>query len=334
MFDALFDGIAGLLNFFYELVPSYGLAIALVTLAVMLLCFPLTAKATRSMAAMSKLQPEIRRIQQKYKNDRQKQSEETMALFKERNVTPFGGCLPMLVQAPVFFIMYRILFGLTSRGPDGTFAPKYLSPDSELFQVLDGARTMRDFGMDLAKTATEALKDSFLTGLPYFVLIAGVVATGYYQQRQITRRNPPSDPASDNPYMQSMQRMTKIYPLMYLIFGVTLPAGLNVYFLVSNAFRIGQQALIYKLDPTLLPAGKEEAATRVDTKPPRPAKEEGGSKGEEKGAEKAGKDRSAHPAGGKQRGSRPSSGGANGKAKGVPSKSGARRPVKKSRRGR
>lgn len=252
MFDALFDGLAGLLAFFYELAPDYGIAIALLTAAVMLLCFPLTAKSTRSMAAMTKLQPELKQIQQKYKDDRQKQSEATMALFKEHKVTPFGGCLPMLVQAPIFIVMYNVIAGLTRKGPDGGFDPKYLSEDSALYRALEGAKTMMSFGLDLAKNASDAAKDSFVSALPFFVLIAAVVATGYYQQRQITRRNP-QQANSDNPQLQAMQRMTKIYPLMYLVFGFTLPAGVVVYFLVSNLFRIGQQALIYRLDPQLAP---------------------------------------------------------------------------------
>lgn len=264
MFNALFDGLAWLLDFFYTYAGrSYGLSIALLTFTVMMLCFPLTAKGTRGMAAMSKLQPELKKIQQRHKDDRQKQSEETMALFKEHKVSPAGGCLPMLVQAPVFFIMYQVLIGLTRRGEDRTFDPKYLSPGSALHEALDGARTMKSFGIDLAETASDAARASFIGAIPFFAIIACVVATGYYQQRQITRRNPQTAGAADNPYMQSMQRMQKIFPLMYLVFGFTLPAGILIYFLVSNLFRIGQQALIYKMDPSLLPSA---GAPIVDAK--------------------------------------------------------------------
>ena len=252
MFDAIFDGLASLLSFFYELIPNYALAIALLTVAVMLALFPLTAKGARSMMKMSKLQPELKRLQQKHKNDRAKLNEETMALFKEHKVSPVGGCLPLLVQAPVLFIMYQVLIGLTRRGgpDDRTFNPKYLSEDSALFQALDKSREMVSFGVDLAQTASDAAKDSFLTAIPYFTLIALTVFTGYYQQRQMTRRNP-QQPNSDNPMAESMQRMTKLMPLMYLVFGFTLPAGILVYFVVSSLFRIAQQAFIYRHDETL-----------------------------------------------------------------------------------
>jgi len=252
MFDIVFSGLAGLLSLFYDLVPNYAIAIGLLTVTVMLLLFPLNAKGMRSMAAMSKLSPELKRIQAKHKNDKVKQNEEVMALFKEHKVTPFGGCLPLLLQMPVLFIMYNVIRGLTHRGEGGRFDPKYLDEGSRLYRDLASSTTMDSFGLDLAKSASEVLKVSFVTALPFLVLIVGVVAAGYFQQAMISRRNPNQN-LDDNPMAKQMQQMTKIMPLMYLVFGFTLPAGLNVYFLISSIFRIGQQALIYKMDPTLSP---------------------------------------------------------------------------------
>ena len=253
MFDIVFSALAGLLSFFYQLVPNYAIAIALLTLSVMLLLFPLNAKGMRSMAAMSKLSPEIKKIQAKHKNDKVKQNEEVMALFKENKVTPFGGCLPLLLQMQVLFVMYNVIRGLTHRGSEGRFFdPKYLDEGSKLYRDLASSTTMESFGVDLAKSASEVLKVSFVTAIPFLVLIVGVVAAGYFQQAMISRRNPNQN-TDDNPMAKQMQQMTKIMPLMYLVFGFTLPAGLNVYFLVSSIFRIGQQTLIYKMDPTLSP---------------------------------------------------------------------------------
>jgi YidC/Oxa1 family membrane protein insertase len=263
MFDIVFSALAGLLSFFYDLVPNYAIAIALLTFSVMLLLFPLNAKGMRSMAAMSKLSPEIKRIQAKHKNDKVAQNEEVMALFKEHKVTPFGGCLPLILQMPVFFVMYNVIRGLVHKAPKdirvgdllirkGTFDPKYLDHGSELYKSLVGDTHMRAFGMDLARSASEVLKGSFITALPFLLLIVLVVAAGYFQQAMISRRNPNQN-VDDNPMAKQMQQMTKVMPLMYLVFGFTLPAGLNVYFLISSMFRIAQQTLIYKMDPTLLP---------------------------------------------------------------------------------
>lgn len=251
MFDALFDGLAWLLDFFYTLTPSYGVAIILLTIAVYTVAFPLTAKSTRSMAAMAKLQPELQKIKHRYPDDRQKQSEETFALMREHGTSPLGGCLPLLVQMPVFFIMYQLLYNLTRKGEGGQFDPKYLAEDSALRTALENADgEMMSFGLDLAQTASTVLSNNFLTAIPFLLLIVALVGTGYFQQYQISRRNPQQQ-NSDNPYAQQMQRITKIMPLMYLVFGFTVPAGVVLYLLVSNSFRIVQQTLIYRLDPSL-----------------------------------------------------------------------------------
>ncbi len=262
MFDIVFSTLAGLLSFFYQLVPNYAVAIALLTITVMLLLFPLNAKGMRSMAAMSKLSPEMKKIQAQHKNDKVKQNEEIMALFKEHKVTPFGGCLPLLLQMPVLFVMYHVIRGLVNKGPEGRFDPKYLDHGSSLYQALAGQTHMKAFGLDLARSASEVLKVSFVTAIPFLILIAGVVGAGYFQQAMISRRNP-NQSTDDNPMAKQMQQMTKVMPLMYLVFGFTLPAGLNVYFLVSSVFRIGQQTLIYRMDPTLSPG---HASRTLDSK--------------------------------------------------------------------
>jgi YidC/Oxa1 family membrane protein insertase len=185
-----------------------------------------------------------------------------MALFKEHKVTPFGGCLPLLLQMPVLFVMYNVIRGLVHKSSEGTFDPKYISHSSALYESLVGGTHMRSFGIDLARSASEVLKVSFVTAIPFLLLIVLVVAAGYFQQAMISRRNPQQN-TDDNPMAKQMQQMTRVMPLMYLVFGFTLPAGLNIYFLVSSVFRIGQQTLIYKLDPTLSPGhGAKTVASR------------------------------------------------------------------------
>src|SRR3954452_8580686 len=130
MFNSLARPLASLLAFFYSLIPSYMVAIVLLTLAIMLLLTPLTVKSTRSMLAMQRLQPEIKRLQQQHKNDRQALNEAMMAFYKEHNVNPLGGCLPMLLQMPVFFGLYEAIRGVTHN------PPKFLSESSSLFKSL------------------------------------------------------------------------------------------------------------------------------------------------------------------------------------------------------
>src|SRR3954468_2242551 len=135
-----FEPFAHLLSFFYQIWPSYGGAITLFTLAIMVVLTPLTLKGTRSMMQLQALQPEMKKIQAQYKDDRQKLNEELLKFYRENNINPLGGCLPLLVQIPVFIILYNVLRGLTANtvvvNGHEVFKPKYIDPSSKLFQAL------------------------------------------------------------------------------------------------------------------------------------------------------------------------------------------------------
>src|ERR1700686_1139073 len=124
--DPIAKPIAAVLAFFYGLVPNYFGSIFLLTVCVMIILTPLTIKQTRSMLVMQKLQPELKKLQDQHKNDRQALNEAVMALYKEHNASPLGGCLPMLLPFPVFLALFRVLEGL-SRKIGGKSMPKYLS---------------------------------------------------------------------------------------------------------------------------------------------------------------------------------------------------------------
>ncbi len=238
MFDWLFEGIAGALSGLYDLVPNYAVAIALLTVGIMVLTTPFTLKGTRSMVKMQLLQPEMRRLQLKYKDDRQKLNEELMAFYKANNLNPLGGCLPMLLQAPIFIVLYRVIRGLTERGPDGHFVPKYLSDSSALSEALHKTTEMMAFGIDLSESASKALSDGFGTGFPHVVLVAVVAVTSYFQQRQIQSRN-------QNAEIPPQQKMImRLFPVMFVFISFVAPSAIVVYFVVSNLFRIGVQAYI------------------------------------------------------------------------------------------
>src|ERR1700674_3583313 len=111
--DPIAKPIAAVLAFFYSLVPNYGAAIILLTVAVMVILTPLTIKQTRSMLVMQKLQPQLKRLQEEHKNDRAALNEAVMALYKEHNASPLGGCLPMLLPFPLFIALLRLLEQLT-----------------------------------------------------------------------------------------------------------------------------------------------------------------------------------------------------------------------------
>jgi YidC/Oxa1 family membrane protein insertase len=259
MLDGLFELISYTLNFFYELIPNYAIAIALLTCVVMLITTPLTLKGTRSMIEMQRLQPQIRRIQLEHKDDPTKRNEALMAFYREHEINPVGGCLPLLIQAPVFSILFYVVQGLTRDAKfvgvqkilqadywsgatvtDG-FRPKYLDHSTELYQSLLGQTEMNAIGdsyFDLSISATEALSKGFLTALPYILLVAIIAFLSWYQQKQIMGRNPN---AEVNPQQQMMMR---IGPAMYVFFAFVSPAAIGIYFLVSTLWRVGQQAFI------------------------------------------------------------------------------------------
>lgn len=252
MLDVFFDFFATLLSFFYDLIPDYGVGVILLTVAVMLLVTPLTLKGTRSMMELQMHQPELRRIQTEFRDDRQKMNEELMKFYAEHGVNPVGGCLPMLIQLPVFIILYNVIRGLTRRttlldsvltlgdgSAGGTFDPKYLDQSSALYQDLHGTREMVAFGIDLARTPVQAMQDGLVTALPYLVLVIGIAVTSFVQQKQIQGR-------SGGQVNPQMQMITKIMPIMFVFFSLNFPAALAVYWCTSGLWRIGQQYIIGK----------------------------------------------------------------------------------------
>ena len=236
--NQLFEGLAEVLAWLYHVTRSYGFSIILLTLGVRILVTPLTIKGTRSMMAMQKFQPEIRRLQQEHKGDRQRLNEELMRFYRENKINPMGSCLPLLIQMPVFLILYQVVHGITRRDPDGTFNPKYLSHDSELYQALDGAKDMMFLGMDLSRSALDTLQDSFVSSLPYLLIIAVVTATSYIQQKQVAGRNVGMD---INPMQK---KLMQFLPLTFAVFSFTFAAALGFYFLTSNLYQVAQQAYI------------------------------------------------------------------------------------------
>jgi YidC/Oxa1 family membrane protein insertase len=234
----MFEIIAKTLSAFYDLVPSYAAAIAMLTLAVMIVTTPFTLKGTRSMIQLQVLQPEMRRIQAQHKDDRQAQNEALMAFYRENNINPLGGCLPMLLQLPVFWILYRVVRGITETNGHGQFTPRYLDHDSAMYKSLTHHDKMLSIGVDLAESASEALQKSFGHALPYLLLVSIVAVSSYFQQRQIQGRNP----NAEIPAQQKM--LMRVMPAFFVIFAFIEPTALVVYFVTSNLYRIGMQAYI------------------------------------------------------------------------------------------
>lgn len=247
----MFEILARLLSFFFQLTNSYGFAIILLTVAVRLLLFPLTAKQTRSMAAMSRVQPQVKKLQAEYKDDRQKLNEELMKFYKQEGINPAAGCLPLVLQIPVFIGLFRVIKGLSHAGPLSSLQinvpkPNYLSANSEMYRsiVRSGGKLM-SWGFDLAQSAHNIGGD-FGKRLPYVLLVVVYAASGWIQQSMANKRNPS---AATGPGAQ-MQQIMKVFPIFMGIFSYNMPAGLVVYWLASNLWTIGQQEILFRSMPT------------------------------------------------------------------------------------
>ena len=259
----MFNVIAAVLAWFYGLVPSFGLAIILLTFVVMIVVTPLTLKGTRSMIKMQHLQPEMKKIQTRYKGDRDAMNKEMMAFYQANGINPMGGCLPLFVQAPVFMVLYQVLRGMTRRLSDTgadigwvagrlgaaesvsgapanlqAFYPAYVDPGSELFVDLANETEMLFLGFDLSRSAGAALSQSVMAAIPCLILILVVFASAWIQQRQIRGRNPD---ATVNPQQQMLM---KVMPFFLPVISFNLDAALVLYFVISNLYRIAQQSYI------------------------------------------------------------------------------------------
>lgn len=243
--DPLYNALGGILSAYYAVIPHYGVAIILLTATVSLIRMPLVSKQVKSQQEMQRIQPEIKRIQAKFKSDPQKRNEELMRVYKEHDVNPLASCLPLLLQMPLFIVLYRLILDL-AHDP-----PKHLPQPSRLFNSLvDDMGDMPAFGMDLADRASD------MTGggvVAVGILIVLVVATGFYQTRQMQARLPKESMNTQ------MAMVGKVMPVMFGVISFTIPAGVVLYFLISNMWQIGQQAYMYRHGPPggTPPKGKE-----------------------------------------------------------------------------
>lgn len=241
--------LGGTLSFFYGLVPNFGIAIILLTVTVGLLLFRLTLKQTRSMRAMQEIQPEIKRIQRELKHDKQAQQAAMMELYKERGVNPAAGCLPLLLQMPIWFALFNVLRSFGSDNP-----LRWVPEGSRLFEHISGGGSLTFLWMDMTRTpsnvgfggtlvdGTEVAGD-LVAFIPYAILIAIVVFTAFWQSKQTMAK---ANQANNQP--QPGQAVMKIFPIFFGFISFSMPTGLVVYFAASQIFRIGQQALIISLD--------------------------------------------------------------------------------------
>jgi len=268
--QALLNGLGAVLAWLYTLVPNYGVAIILLTLGIRVVLLPLAVKQVRSMQAMQMIQPEVKRLQKQFKGDRQRLNEETMKLYKTHGVNPFSGCLPLLLQFPILIALFQVL-----RVPGGEV---HIPKDSRLREAI--VRQDTDFaGTNLLCSASQAGQTVHIpvkegqtnpigdldcghggpVRIPYYVFLAAMIGTTYYQQRQMQK-------ASPGPVNQQQQLLSRIMPAFFGFIGFGFPAGLVLYWTTTNFVQIGQQAYMLSRGMVGQKAAPGDSGERVEKK--------------------------------------------------------------------
>src|SRR5689334_6646476 len=233
MWDLILNPFITVLTVLYQLFNSSVIAIILFTILIRLITYPLTAQQTKASKAMAELQPELKKIQDKYKNDREKLSQEQMKLYREYGVNPVGGCLPLIIQLPIWIGLYQAINHALAATPLQLLdlSGRFLIPGLDKLVPLNNVW----FGMDLTQAPTA--NPTYALIFPVLVLI-----TSYLQSKMMTPPSTPSEDGKPNQAAAMTQSMTTIMPLMMGMFSLSFSVGLSVYFIVSNVMGIVQYA--------------------------------------------------------------------------------------------
>jgi len=224
----LYQPLFNLFVALYDVIPDVGIVILIVTLLVKLVLYPLTDKSIKAQKSLTELQPKLADLKAKYKDNQQMLAQETMKLYKENKVNPFGSCLPLLIQIPVFLALYWVLQkGLTSQD------------FSQLYSFVKNPGTIQTITLGLIDLKNPSIVLAVLAG-----------AAQFWQTKMMSTKRPPKAAGvagKDEDMMAAMNKqMMYIFPIMTVIIGVNLPAGLSLYWLFSTVLTALQQHIIFK----------------------------------------------------------------------------------------
>ena len=219
---------------------SWSLSIIGLVIIIRVLLIPLFVKQIKSQRALTALQPHMKDIQKKYKDDRQKQSEEMMKLYKEHKTNPLASCFPILAQAPIFFALFTVLNGIGKNPP---VKHGVLSQED----VVSAAQA-KFFGAPISDTflGTDITTVKIVT----VILIAFMSATTFTTQRQLMVKGMPKMDSSNNMMLQQQKIMLYLFPVIFAISGVNFPIGVLIYWSTTNLWTWGQQFYVIKRNPT------------------------------------------------------------------------------------
>ncbi len=213
------------LVYIYDTIGDIGIAIIILTLIVKIILFPLTKKSIKSQRELQILQPKIKEIQEKYKKDKQEMSKEMLRMYKKHNVNPLGGCLPILIQLPILIALYEVFRkGFNASSLDF------------LYSFVPNPGIINPFFLNLVNLAETSL-------ILAIIAAAAQYFQGYFMQLKM--KFAPVQNGNKADFAQIMQKqMLYMMPVMILIFSLSLPAALPLYWIVNTLFTLGQELYI------------------------------------------------------------------------------------------
>ena len=216
---------------------TWGLSIVGLVIVIRILLIPLFVKQIKAQRNLQILQPQMKEIQKKYAGDRQKQSEEMMKLYRETGTNPLSSCLPIIVQAPIFFALFRVLQGMSRGVAVGVLTPELVAQ----------GREATIFGVPIYGTFMNASEtpNPTATHVVTLAMIILMSLTTFITQRQLIVKNT----AADNPIVRQQKLLLYIFPIMFAIGGINFPLGVLIYWLTTNLWSMGQQFWVIRNNP-------------------------------------------------------------------------------------
>ncbi len=231
---------------------TWTLAIMGLVVVIRILLIPLFVKQIKSMRNMQLIHPQIKEIQKKYAGDRERQSQEMMKLYRETGTNPLASCLPILLQAPIFFALFQVLQGIAMYSPDN---PQSDSPGvfrwDQYYALMEQAHNASIFGVPLYgyfMGADEVAADGFspsATRILSFILIILMSGTTFLTQRQLIVKNT----APGNPMVRQQKILLYVFPLIFAVTGINFPVGVLIYWFTTNVWTMGQQFYVIRNNP-------------------------------------------------------------------------------------
>jgi len=243
--NPLYTAVSWVLVTFHDLLSftnnkdlQWSVGIIALVILIRIILIPLFVKQIKSRRALTALAPHMKEIQKKYKDDRQKQSEEMMKLYREHKTNPLASCFPILAQAPIFFALFWVLNSISQNQGRGLMKGEYLA----------SAREAHFFGAPLSSTFLGS--SDLNTKIVTIALIFFMSATTFTTQRQLMVKGMPKMDSSNNLMLQQQKVMLYLFPIIFAVSGVNFPIGVLIYWSTTNLWTWGQQFYVIKRNPT------------------------------------------------------------------------------------